>query len=190
MSKSSIDHYEQWQIALAIDLLDSFDPLFEVPEQRATLADLHQFLLEYGLSAEPEPDATDLATIQQLSADLREVVEVEDDELAAQRMDDLLDSVRPHASLIADDEGGWHIRLAAGAGLDPVARLSAEATLGLALALQHHGRDRLRRCAADPCREIFIDLSRNGSRRFCSERCSNRHNVAAFRERQRAREQE
>ena len=36
-------------------------------------------------------------------------------------------------------------------------------------------RDRVRACASDPCRWLFLDLSRNRSRRWCSmEDCGNR----------------
>ena len=45
--------------------------------------------------------------------------------------------------------------------------------------------DRLRVCAADDCADVYVDGSKNRSRRFCSTRCSNRTNTAAFRERAR-----
>ena len=43
--------------------------------------------------------------------------------------------------------------------------------------------DRLRVCAADDCTGLVLDLSRNGSKRFCSVRCGNRVNMIAFRAR-------
>ena len=46
--------------------------------------------------------------------------------------------------------------------------------------------DRLKICAAADCANVFVDESRNRSRRWCSERCSGRVNVAAFRSRKRA----
>jgi len=42
----------------------------------------------------------------------------------------------------------------------------------------------LRVCAAHDCEGVFVDLSKNGSKRFCSLRCGNRMNVNAYRERQ------
>jgi predicted RNA-binding Zn ribbon-like protein len=42
---------------------------------------------------------------------------------------------------------------------------------------------RLRVCGADDCDGLFLDLSRNGSKRFCSVRCGNRVNMTAFRAR-------
>ena len=38
-------------------------------------------------------------------------------------------------------------------------------------------------CAADPCDRVFVDSSRNGTRRFCSTRCQNRVKAAAHRAR-------
>ena len=42
---------------------------------------------------------------------------------------------------------------------------------------------RLRVCEADDCEGLLLDLSRNGSKRFCSVRCGNRMNMVAFRRR-------
>ena len=42
--------------------------------------------------------------------------------------------------------------------------------------------DRLRACAADDCPLVFLDLSRPGTRRWCSmARCGNRHKVRTHR---------
>lgn len=38
-------------------------------------------------------------------------------------------------------------------------------------------------CARDGCALVFVDTSRNGRRRFCSDRCANRVNVANHRAR-------
>ncbi|WP_328395913.1 CGNR zinc finger domain-containing protein [Nocardia sp. NBC_00416] len=43
--------------------------------------------------------------------------------------------------------------------------------------------DRMGRCARDGCAQVFVDTSRNGRRRFCSDRCANRVNVAKHRAR-------
>ena len=42
-------------------------------------------------------------------------------------------------------------------------------------------------CASPTCREVFLDLSRNRSRRYCDSRtCGNRLHVAAYRARKAA----
>lgn len=54
--------------------------------------------------------------------------------------------------------------------------------------LLHGPVERVRECASDTCRWIFLDVSRNHSRRWCSMKsCGNRAKVAGFRERERSR---
>lgn len=53
--------------------------------------------------------------------------------------------------------------------------------------LLHGDTSRLRECAAHDCGWLFIDTSRNRSRRWCSmQSCGNRAKVSHFRERHRA----
>ncbi|PZS39469.1 MAG: hypothetical protein DLM62_08155 [Pseudonocardiales bacterium] len=42
---------------------------------------------------------------------------------------------------------------------------------------------RLGTCAAPACERAFVDVSRNGSRRFCNTSCQNRVKAAAHRAR-------
>jgi predicted RNA-binding Zn ribbon-like protein len=64
--------------------------------------------------------------------------------------------------------------------------LVGESLLGLATLVCDLGPDRLGVCSAAKCTNVFVDTSPNRSRRYCSERCSSRANVAAYRARQRA----
>jgi predicted RNA-binding Zn ribbon-like protein len=64
--------------------------------------------------------------------------------------------------------------------------LIAESLLGLANVICDLGPTRLGVCAATPCTQVYVDTSPNQSRRYCSERCSSRANVAAYRARQKA----
>ena len=65
--------------------------------------------------------------------------------------------------------------------------LIGEALLGLATLVCDLGPTRLGVCAAERCNNVYVDTSPNQSRRYCSERCSSRANVAAYRARQKAR---
>jgi predicted RNA-binding Zn ribbon-like protein len=58
--------------------------------------------------------------------------------------------------------------------------------MGLAVVVCDAGALRLGVCQAAGCSNVFVDTSPNQSRRYCSERCSSRSNVAAYRARQRA----
>ena len=62
--------------------------------------------------------------------------------------------------------------------------LVGESLLGLATLVCDLGPTRLGVCSASPCTNVFVDTSPNQSRRYCSDRCSSRANVAAYRARQ------
>jgi len=64
--------------------------------------------------------------------------------------------------------------------------LIGESLLGLANLVCDIGPTRLGVCAAARCTNVYVDTSPNQSRRYCSERCSSRANVAAYRARQKA----
>ena len=61
--------------------------------------------------------------------------------------------------------------------------LVAESLLGLANLVCELGAARFGVCDASRCTHVFVDTSPNRSRRYCSDRCSSRSNVAAYRAR-------
>jgi predicted RNA-binding Zn ribbon-like protein len=67
--------------------------------------------------------------------------------------------------------------------------LIAESLMGLSTLVCDLGATRLGVCDASGCSHVFVDTSPNQSRRYCSDRCSSRANVAAYRARQRQVEQ-
>ncbi|QGV78624.1 CGNR zinc finger domain-containing protein [Streptomyces ficellus] len=87
---------------------------------------------------------------------------------------------------ILDDEGRprWHMHLADHPS-NATAGYAAIAAMGLAFHLTEFGVDRLGLCQAAPCRNAYLDTSTNRSRRYCSDRCATRANVAAYRARKR-----
>nr|BEK68107.1 CGNR zinc finger domain-containing protein [Kitasatospora purpeofusca] len=90
------------------------------------------------------------------------------------------------------DEAGrprWHLHLADNSPT-ATAHYSAVACMGLAVHLTELGADRLGICQAVPCRNAYLDTSTNRSRRYCSDRCATRANVAAYRARKRLEAQE
>jgi predicted RNA-binding Zn ribbon-like protein len=83
------------------------------------------------------------------------------------------------------DPGDLHLHVATD-NASVAELLMGESLLGLANLVCDLGPDRLGVCSAVPCDNVFVDTSPNRSRRYCSERCSSRTNVAAFRARQKA----
>jgi predicted RNA-binding Zn ribbon-like protein len=85
------------------------------------------------------------------------------------------------------DEDGrpiWHIHLADHPS-NATSGYAAIASAGLAFHLTECGVNRLGLCEAAPCRNAYLDTSTNRSRRYCSDRCATRANVAAYRARKR-----
>ncbi len=91
--------------------------------------------------------------------------------------------IRPQVT--GHDRQPWHLHVSEGAH-DVVEAYSAAAVMGLAVQLTELGPDRFGVCSASGCRHVFVDTSTNRSRRYCSERCATRANVAAYRARRRA----
>jgi len=83
---------------------------------------------------------------------------------------------------IRQDKDGFRRRCADEApALERAMRLVFDAAEELLLS----GRlDRLRTCGGDDCDRLFLDLSKNGKRRWCAmATCGNEHKVKAFRKR-------
>ncbi len=70
---------------------------------------------------------------------------------------------------------------------DVVTRVRATTAAGLALVLTETHPCRLGACTASECGTVFVDVSRNGRRRYCSRRCATRVHVSSHRHRVRTR---
>lgn len=130
----------------------------------------------------------DAASLRTFQAELRPVFEASDtgdERLVVERLNALLarHPVTPYVA--GSGPGSWHLHVAD--HTSSVAELLvAESLMGLATLVCDLGGTRLGVCAASPCADVFVDTSPNRSRRYCSDRCSSRANVAAYRARQRA----
>lgn len=83
------------------------------------------------------------------------------------------------------DPGDLHLHVATKSA-SVAELLIGEALLGLATLVCDVGPTRLGVCAAAGCTNVYVDTSPTHTRRYCSDRCSSRANVAAYRARQRA----
>ena len=88
-----------------------------------------------------------------------------------------------------DERPRWHMHLAEHP-VTAAAGYAATACMGLAFHLTDLGVNRLGICQAAPCRQAYLDTSTNRSRRYCSDRCATRANVAAYRARKRLESEE
>jgi predicted RNA-binding Zn ribbon-like protein len=90
---------------------------------------------------------------------------------------------RPH--LDRHDGEPWHLHFH-GAEDSLVTGWAAGCATGLAVVLGSDLQGRLGVCTAPRCDRVFVDSSRNGTRRFCSTACQNRVKAASFRAAHRA----
>jgi len=151
-----------------------------------TVADLRAMLTHEPFWSRIAGEA-DLAPLRALRSELRTIFEdasVGEESAAARRINVLLGSIQIAPRLTGHDGEDWHLHFAEGAQLAHEGFASA-AVLGVAFYVSENGFDRLGTCQSSPCRNIFIDTSTNQSRRYCSDRCATRANVAAYRARQR-----
>ena len=138
----------------------------------------------------PHPPATDrdCMLLRKFQRELRHVFEAaaaDDARGVIDGLNELL--VRHPVTPQITDHDPTHLHLHAAARTASVADLLiGESLLGLASLVCDLGPSRLGSCAAAPCTNVFVDTSPNASRRYCSERCSSRANVAAYRARQKA----
>jgi predicted RNA-binding Zn ribbon-like protein len=130
----------------------------------------------------------DVPALKAFQVELRPVFEasdVDDVPLVVSQLNDLLAS-HPVTPMISDHDPD-HLHMHVTNRASSVAELLiGEALMGLANLVCDLGATRLGICSEARCDNVFVDTSPNQSRRYCSDRCSSRANVAAFRARQKA----
>jgi predicted RNA-binding Zn ribbon-like protein len=102
----------------------------------------------------------------------------------ADRADELLVAASCTPRLVSHDGLPHHLHYAPLAA-SPPARVRALTAAGLAQVIADGEGHRLGQCQREVCTEVFVDVSRNGLRRFCSVRCANVVNVSRHRARRR-----
>ena len=136
------------------------------------------------------PSCTDRDTtvLRRFQRDLRPVFEASDAADVRGVIEGLNELMEKHpiTPMISDhDPDDLHLHVAT--RTDSVSQLLiGEALLGLATLVCDLGPTRMGVCSAARCSCVFVDTSPNQSRRYCSDRCSSRANVAAYRARQKA----
>lgn len=130
----------------------------------------------------------DVAALRSFQDELRPVFEASDRgevRSVVTRLNDLLIK-HPVTPMISDhDPDHLHMHVANRAA-SVSELLVSESLMGLANLVCDLGATRLGLCQAVKCDNVYVDTSPNKSRRYCSERCSSRANVAAYRARQKA----
>ena len=151
-------------------------------EALRTVADLDRFLDTWTWTGRRRGTRDELEAVRALRPRLRQAWQV-DDAALVRLVNGLLREGAALPQVVDHDGFGWHIHATPpDAALQT--RMSVEAAMALVDVLRTGERERLKLCARADCDDVFVDLSRNRSKRFCDATCGNRENVAAYRARQ------
>ena len=149
----------------------------------ASRADLDEFVRTWQWTGARRRDAAELAAVRALRPVLAQLWDCDLD-TAADIVNRLLRQSHALPQLVRHD--GWDYHVHATAPNAPLAeRMAVEAAMAMSDLIRTDELGRLQVCAGGDCADVFVDLSKNRSRRFCSATCGNRTNVAAYRARQR-----
>lgn len=147
-----------------------------------TDADFDAYFAQYRYTGMRHHDANERAAVRANRAPLRALWDVDRDG-AVHLINAMLREGQALPQLVRHDEFDWHIH-----ATDPSAplatRMLVEAAMAFVDVIRADQWDRVRRCAADDCTGVYVDYSKNSSKRYCDEgNCGNRMNVNAYRRR-------
>jgi predicted RNA-binding Zn ribbon-like protein len=172
-------------LARAIEVLNTWDTFAPEPELIDGPEILGRFLRWIG-HPELATDVTlrDVEGFRHLRGRLRMAFEAESESDAVAHLNRIL-AEHPTLSELAQVDGAWRFQHRASRPTDVAAALAPECGIALLAAIRDRGWRRLGICAAGPCTCVYVDLSRNRSRRYCSDLCNDRMSQAALRRRRR-----
>ncbi|MFE0019835.1 CGNR zinc finger domain-containing protein [Amycolatopsis sp. NPDC059021] len=180
-------------VQTAVDLANTLRPI-KREDALETVEQLRDFLDDHPAAEPPSPAANlgtgprpltraDLAEVRALRETVREVLERANTDAveAAALINDGLRRSRATPVLRHEDDRWW-TEVTSDTGRRS-AHLAATTLSALASVIATLGPARLGVCAGPTCRATFVDLSRNGSKQYCTRTCAHRASVAAYRSR-------
>lgn len=146
-----------------------------------TVEALREQMAGWGWTGSEPESPEDLETVRRVRTRLREYWDA-DVATAVRITNELLRDGDARPRLVDHEPIGWHIHATEDDA--PVAvRMAVDTAMALVDVIRAGELDRLKVCAAQDCTDVFVDLSRNRSRKFCGGTCGNNANVAAYRAR-------
>jgi predicted RNA-binding Zn ribbon-like protein len=178
-------------IAVAVSLVNTLTPgeahgrSYQPPAGEAACAPVTA-ALRTGQPSARQVTSSEAALLADIAARLRAVfdaVDTEEVDTAASLVNAMLAETGARPQLDRHDGQPWHLHFHSKAE-SLTQGWAAGCATGLAVVLGTDMYRRLGVCTAPRCNRVYVDVSRNGTRRFCSTACQNRVKAAAFRARQ------
>ncbi len=178
-------HYSDQPVQMAVDLVNTLDVVSG--EEKLTSPDHITDFIRSRDSDWCKPgwkaDESDVDEVKVLRSQLRRIFDAADEKEAAVVINSILSDAVAVPRLSLHGEGA-HLHFETEED-SPARWLGAVTAMGLTVALIEGGYERFGTCNSSTCGDVFVDTSRNRSRRHCSDTCTTRENVAAHRARQR-----
>jgi predicted RNA-binding Zn ribbon-like protein len=148
----------------------------------STLTQLPPLLEEWRYSGRRDGDLAELESVRAIRDRFRRIWSLGRDEIV-EEINAILRDSSAEPQLMRHDGLDWHLHAVP---MDaPLAdRMMVESAMALLDVARSNETSRMRECEAFDCDGLLLDLSKNGSKRFCSVRCGNRMNMVAWRARQ------
>jgi predicted RNA-binding Zn ribbon-like protein len=150
-------------------------------DQLTTLDELEQLVRIWQWTGPRTGDPAELAAVRELRPVLARFWS-DDKDTVVDIVNQVLRDRHALPQLVKHDQWDYHVH-----ATDPAApladRMAVEAAMAMADVIRIDELGRLRVCGGDNCEDVYVDLSKNRSRRFCGTTCGNRANVAAYRAR-------
>jgi len=173
------DTYGSSAVELAIDLANAE---LEPPDGVERFLTSHEDWFTPGTALQlAGRDATKTRETAQL---IRAVAVAESQAQVIERLNELLELARPRP-YATDHDGELHLHYAR-PDAPALEQLTTTVAMGLSQVVAQHGWQRFGVCSAESCDNVYVDTSRNASRRYCSNTCASRSTVAAYRARRKA----
>lgn len=173
------DTYGSSAVELAIDLANA---QLDAPDGVRDFLHSHDDWFTPGTPLElSDRDAAALTRSARL---IRAVAVAGSQDEVIERLNELLGLARPRP-YATDHDGELHLHYAR-ADASVLEQVTTTVAMGLSQVVVQHGWQRLGVCSAEGCDDVYVDTSRNASRRYCSNTCASRSTVAAYRARRKA----
>jgi predicted RNA-binding Zn ribbon-like protein len=173
-------HDTEVALAAASALVNTANPAEGLPD----VPSLDRFFDAHGWSGLHEHTEEELRAVRDLRGRLRRLWDGDEDEVVAV-VNALLREAQALPQLVRHDGWPWHLH-ATPSGAPLATRMAVEAAMAFADVVRTGELGRLRVCTFEDCGDVFVDLSKNRSKRFCDGGCGNRSAVNAYRARRRS----
>ncbi len=174
-------HDTRQALMAAVHLVNTL-PGYDGEDTLQTVADFDDYLRINPYTGRIRRDEAEIAAVRDIRPRLRQLWDV-DRESAVPLVNRMLADGHALPRLVIHDDFDWHIH-ATSDDASLATRILVEAAMAFVDVIRSDEYDRVRVCEADDCEAVYIDFSRNGSKRYCDTgNCGNRMNVNAYRER-------